>query len=85
MPSTRSLNIRTRKPSLSLLLQPVHDIRPMMTAQTLAVEKLRNDVDMAVFQELLDLDTSEDIFSKDVVQEYLVLAPEILLAMSESL
>lgn len=57
----------------------------MMTAQTLAVEKLRNDVDMAVFQELLDLDTSEDIFSKDVVQEYLVLAPEILLAMSESL
>lgn len=57
----------------------------MMTAQTLPVEKLKDDVDMAVFQELLDLDTSEEIFSKDVVQEYLVLAPEILLAMSENL
>ena len=56
-----------------------------MKAQTLALEKLRCDVDMAVFQELLDLDTPEDIFSKDVAQEYLVLAPEILLSMSESL
>lgn len=59
-----------------------------MTAQTAALEKLGRSVDMNIFQELLDLDdldTPSELFSKDVVSEYLVMAPESLSTMRASL
>lgn len=77
---------QAKRASISLLLQPINNnIQPAMTAQALALEKLGRSVDMTVFQELLDLDTPSELFSKDVVSEYLVLGPESLSTMRESL
>ncbi|KAI4853780.1 hypothetical protein E4T44_00629 [Aureobasidium sp. EXF-8845] len=56
-----------------------------MTAQTLALEKLGRSVNLEVFQELLDLDTPSEMFSKDVVSEFLVMAPETLSTMHDCL
>lgn len=70
---------------MALLLQPVNDIQSTVTAQTPDMAKLSRTVDMTVFQELLDLDTPSELFSKDVVTEFLLLAPETLQAMDESL
>ncbi|KAG9697875.1 hypothetical protein KCU95_g5298, partial [Aureobasidium melanogenum] len=77
---------QAKRASISLLLQPINNnIQPAMTAQALALEKLGRSVDMTVFQELLDLDTPSELFSKDVVSEYLVMGPESLSTMRESL
>jgi len=56
-----------------------------MSTQALALEKLGQSVNMDVFQELLDLDTPSGMFSKDIVCEYLVMAPETLSTMNDSL
>lgn len=56
-----------------------------MTSQALALEKLGHFVNMEIFQELLDLDTPSEMFSKDIVCEYLVMAPEALNTMNDSL
>lgn len=76
---------QAKRASISLLLQPININQPAMTAQALALEKLSRSVDMNIFQELLDLDTPSELFSKDVVSEYLVMAPESLSTMRESL
>lgn len=56
-----------------------------MTAQALALEKLGRSVNLEIFQELIDLDTPSDLFSKDVVSDYLVMAPETLSTMNDCL
>ncbi|KAG9754657.1 hypothetical protein KCU78_g2345, partial [Aureobasidium melanogenum] len=76
---------QAKRASISLLLQPINTNQPAMTAQALALEKLGRSVDMTIFQELLDLDSDSDLFSKDVISEYLVMAPESLSTMRESL
>jgi hypothetical protein len=57
----------------------------MSTTQAMALEKLSLAVDMNIFQELLDLDSPSELFSKDIVNEFLILAPEALSTMDESL
>ncbi|CAD0115310.1 unnamed protein product [Aureobasidium uvarum] len=79
------LSIQSKRRSISLLIQPINNIQPAMTAQALALEKLGRSVDMSIFSELLDLDSPSEMFSKDVVCEYLVMAPETLATMKESL
>lgn len=76
---------QAKRASISLLLQPVIINQSAMTTQALALEKLSRSVDMSIFQELLDLDTPSELFSKDVVSEYLVMAPESLSTMRASL
>jgi hypothetical protein len=76
---------QAKRASISLLLQPIDTNQPAMTAQALALEKLGRSVDMNIFQELLDLDTPSELFSRDVICEYLVMAPESLSTMRESL
>ena len=76
---------QAKRASISLLLQPINVNQPAITAQSLALEKLGRSVDMTIFQELLDLDTPSDLFSRDVISEYLVMAPESLSTMRESL
>lgn len=76
---------QARRASLALLLQPIHKIDSAMAAQAQALEKLGSTVDMTVFQELLDLDTPNDVFSKEVVNEFFILAPETLASMEDSL
>ncbi|CAD0101103.1 unnamed protein product [Aureobasidium mustum] len=78
-------SFQAKRAGISLLLQPINTNQPAMTAQALALEKLSRSVDMSIFQELLDLDTPSEQFSKDVVTEYLVMAPESLSTMRESL
>jgi hypothetical protein len=77
--------IQAKRASISLLIQPINKIPSAMTAQTLALEKLGRSVNLEVFQELLDLDTPSEIFSRDVVSEFLVVAPETLSTMRDSL
>jgi hypothetical protein len=77
--------IEAKRASISLLIQPINKLPSAMTAQTLALEKLGRSVDLEVFQELLDLDTASEIFSKNVVSEFLVMAPETLSTMRDSL
>ncbi|CAD0087903.1 unnamed protein product [Aureobasidium vineae] len=78
-------SIHAKRRSISLLIQPINNIQPAMTVEALALEKLGRSVDMNIFQELLDLDSPSEMFSKDVVSEYLVMAPETLATMKESL
>lgn len=56
-----------------------------MTTQALALDKLGQSVNMDIFQELLDLDTPCEMFSKDIVSEFLVMGPETLTTMNDSL
>ena len=78
-------SIQAKRASISLLIQPVNKISLALTAQALALEKLGRSVNLDVFQELLDLDTPSETFSKDVVREFLVMAPETLSTMNDSL
>jgi hypothetical protein len=68
-------SIQAKRASISMLVQPVKHIPLAMTAQALALEKLGRSINMEIFQELLDLDTPSEPFSRDVVNEYLVMAP----------
>ena len=56
-----------------------------MTTEAFALEKLGQSVNMDIFQELLDLDTPCEMFSKDIVSEFLVMGPETLTTMNDSL
>jgi len=78
-------SIQAKRASLSLSFQPTNNIKSAMSTQALALEKLGQSVNMDVFQELLDLDTPSEMFSKDIVCEYLVMAPETLSTMNDSL
>jgi hypothetical protein len=78
-------SIQAKRASISLLIQPVKNIPLAMTAQALALEKLGRSVNLDIFQELIDLDTSSELFSRDVVIEYLVMAPVTLSTMNDSL
>lgn len=85
MAVNQPLNIQAKPASISLLCQPINNIQMDMTAQALALEKLGRFVNLDIFQELIDLDTPSDLFSKDVVSDYLVMAPETLTTMNDSL
>ncbi|CAC9892312.1 unnamed protein product [Aureobasidium pullulans] len=77
--------MHAKRSSISLLLQPINNVKSTMTAQSLALQRLSVAVDMSVFQEILDLDTPCELFSKEVVSEFLLMAPELLDSMNESL
>ncbi|THW26068.1 hypothetical protein D6D23_03761 [Aureobasidium pullulans] len=77
--------MHAKRSSISLLLQPINNVKSTMTAQSLALQRLSVAVDMSVFQEILDLDTPCELFSKEVVSEFLLMAPELLGSMNESL
>ena len=77
--------MHAKRSSISLLLQPINNVKSTMTAQSLALQRLSVAVDMSVFQEILDLDTPCELFSKEVVSEFLFMAPELLDSMNESL
>lgn len=79
------LSIQAKRASLTLPFQPIDSIRSTMTSQALALEKLGHSVNIEIFQELLDLDTPSEMFSKDIICEYLVMAPETLNTMNDSL
>jgi hypothetical protein len=78
-------SIQAKRASISLLIQPVKHIPLTMTAKALALEKLGRSINMEIFQELLDLDTPSEPFSREVVNEYLVMAPITLSTMNDSL
>lgn len=79
------LTIQAKRASLSLSFQPVNNINSTMTTEAFALEKLGQSVNMDIFQELLDLDTPCEMFSKDIVSEFLVMGPETLTTMNDSL
>ncbi|KAI5254022.1 hypothetical protein E4T42_02635 [Aureobasidium subglaciale] len=78
-------NIYAMRSSISGSLQSFNDNHTATTAQTPELEKLGRSINLNVFQELLDLDTPCEAFSKDIVSEFLVMGPELLSSMSESL
>jgi hypothetical protein len=80
-----NLSSHAKRASISLLIQPIDDMQPTMTAHALALEKLGRSINMDIFQELIDLDTPSDLFSMGVVSDYLVMAPETLSTMNDSL
>jgi hypothetical protein len=75
--------IHAEPASMSLSNQPMNSMT--ITAQALALQKLGRSINMDVFQELIDLDTPSELFSKDIVSEYLVMAPMTLGTMNDSL
>jgi hypothetical protein len=75
--------IHAERASMSLSNQPMNSMT--ITAQALALQKLGRSINMDVFQELIDLDTPSELFSKDIVSEYLVMAPMTLGTMDDSL
>ena len=77
--------VQGKRASLSLSCQHINNTQLAMSTQAPALEKLGQSVNMDIFQELIDLDTPSEIFSKNVVCEYLVMAPEMLRTMNESL
>jgi hypothetical protein len=85
MAVNQPLSIHAKRTDVPLFCQPINSIPSAMTAQALALEKLGRSVNMDIFQELIDLDTPSDIFSRNVVSEYLVMAPETLNTMSDRL
>lgn len=78
-------SMQAKRASLSLSFHPMNNNKSTITTQALALEKLGQSVNMDIFQELLDLDTPSELFSKDIVCEYLVMAPETLSTMNDSL
>ncbi|KAI4747641.1 hypothetical protein E4T50_02085 [Aureobasidium sp. EXF-12298] len=80
-----NLSSHAKHASISKLIQPIDNMQPSMTAHALALEKLGRSINMDVFQELIDLDTPSDLFSMGVVSDYLVMAPETLSTMNDSL